>query len=542
MRQLKAFTLSALLLFLCCACSDQNSQPVPAPREPGKPAFGDSLIEGTIGEPSTLIPLLASDSASHSVAGLIYNGLLKYDKNLELTGDLAESWEVSPDGLTITFHLRRGVKWHDGRAFTSRDVMYTYRTIIDPKTPTAYAEDFLQVKSAAAPDPYTFQVVYAKPFAPALASWGLAILPAHLLEGKDITKSELARKPVGTGPYRFGEWIAGQRLILEANSSYFEGRPFIEKRIFRIIPDTSTMYMELKAGGLDMMGLTPVQFKRQTNGADFLSMFNKYSYPVPSYTYLGYNLKNPLFVDKRVRQAITCAINKDELVAGVLFGLGQPGNTPFIPGTWAYNAALRPFQYDPQRAVALLAAAGWREKNSDGFLVRDGKPFRFTILTNQGNEQRIKSAQIIQYRLKKIGIDARIRVLEWASLLTNYIDKRNFDTVLMGWNMSQDPDQYDIWHSSKTAPKELNFISYKNREVDQLLEEGRSTFDREKRRACYLRIQEIIAEEQPYTFLYVPLALPAISARIRGIEPAPAGIGHNFIRWYVPQKEQLADR
>ncbi|NJD90821.1 MAG: peptide-binding protein, partial [Geobacter sp.] len=399
MRQLKAFTLSALLLFLCCACSDQNSLPVPAPREPGKPAFGDSLIEGTIGEPSTLIPLLASDSASHSVAGLIYNGLLKYDKNLELTGDLAERWEVSTDGLTITFHLRRGVKWHDGRAFTSRDVMYTYRTIIDPKTPTAYAEDFLQVKSAAAPDPYTFKVVYAKPFAPALASWGLAILPAHLLEGKDITKSELARKPVGTGPYRFAEWIAGQRLILEANSNYFEGRPFIEKRIFRIIPDTSTMYMELKAGGLDMMGLTPVQFKRQTNGADFLSMFNKYSYPVPSYTYLGYNLKNPLFVDKRVRQAITCAINKDELVSGVLFGLGQPGNTPFIPGTWAYNAALRPFQYDPQRAVALLAAAGWRDKNSDGFLVRDGKPFRFTILAYQGNEQRIKSAQIIQSRL-----------------------------------------------------------------------------------------------------------------------------------------------
>lgn len=542
MRRFSAIALSAFLFLPFCSCSQQNSAPSSLNREPGTPAYGDSLIEGTIGEPSTLIPVLASDSASHSVAGLVYNGLLKYDKNLELRGDLAESWEVSADGLTITFHLRKGVKWQDGRAFTSRDVMYTYRTIIDPKTPTAYAEDFLQVKNATAPDPYTFKVVYARPFAPALASWGLSILPAHLLEGKDITKSELSRKPVGTGPYKLAEWNAGQRLVLEANKNYFEGRPFIEKRVFRIIPDTSTMYMELKAGGLDMMGLTPVQFKRQANGVDFLSMFNKYSYPVPSYTYLGYNLKNPLFVDKRVRQAITCAINKDELVSGVLFGLGKPGNTPFIPGTWAYNAALRPFQYDPKRAAALLAAAGWREKNSDGFLVRDGKPFRFTILTNQGNEQRIKSAQIIQYRLKKIGIDVRIRVLEWASLLTNYIDKRNFDTVLMGWNMSQDPDQYDIWHSSKTAPKELNFISYKNREVDRLLEEGRGTFDREKRRASYLRIQEIIAEEQPYTFLYVPLALPAISARIRGIEPAPAGIGHNFIKWYVPQKEQLADR
>ena len=307
--------------------------------------------------------MLASDSASHSVASLVYNGLVKYDKNLNLTGDLAERWEISPDGLTITFYLRKGVKWHDGHELTSRDILYTYKTIIDPKTPTAYAEDFLQVRSAEAPDPYRFRVTYAKPFAPALASWGLNILPAHLLEGKDITKSELARKPVGTGPYRFREWIPGQRLVLDSFNEYFEGRPYIDSRVFRIIPDSSTMYMELKAGGLDMMNLTPVQFTRQTNSAEFLSRFNKYSYPVPSYTYLGYNLKKPLFADKRVRQAITSAINKDELVHGVLFGLGQAGHGPFQPGTWAHNPESHPFPYDPARAEKLLAEAGWRERD-----------------------------------------------------------------------------------------------------------------------------------------------------------------------------------
>jgi peptide/nickel transport system substrate-binding protein len=301
------------------------------------------------------------------------------------------------------------------------------------------------------------------------------------------------------------------------------------------------MYMELKAGGLDMMNLTPVQYKRQTNSKEFLERFNKFSYPVPAYTYLGYNLKNPLFADKRVRQALTCAISKDELVHGVLFGLGQAGHTPFQPGTWANNPDLQPFGYDPERAQRLLAAAGWL-KGSDGLLTKDGRPFSFTILTNQGNEQRIKTAQIVQYRLKKIGIEVKIRVLEWASLLTNYIDSRNFDAVLMGWSISQDPDQYDIWHSSKTGAKELNFISYKNPEVDRLLEEGRGTFDLEKRKRCYYRMQEIIAEEQPYTFLYVPAALPVISSRFRGIEPAPAGIGHNFNRWYVPRNEQLAER
>jgi peptide/nickel transport system substrate-binding protein len=533
--------LALFSLVLLTSC-DNDRTALPVIRQAGTAAYGDSLVEGSIGEPSTLIPVLASDSSSHAIAGLVYNGLVKYDKNLNLVGDLAKRWDISPDGLTITFHLHKGVKWHDGHPFTSRDVLYTYKVTIDPKTPTAYAEDFKQVRRAVAVDPLTFRVEYSRPFAPALASWGMNILPAHLLEGKDITKSELARKPVGTGPYCFREWIPGQKLVLDSYHEYFEGRPYIDHRIYRIIPDTSTMYMELKAGGLDMMNLTPVQFQRQTNSTDFLNRFNKYRYPVPSYAYLGYNLNKELFSDKRVRQAITSAINKDELVQGVLFGLGESGHTPYQPGTWAYNPAVKPFPYDPQRAISLLAEAGWSARNSDGVLTKNGKPFSFTIVTNQGNEQRIKTAQIIQFRLKKIGIDVKIRVLEWASLLTNYIDPRNFDAVLMGWKISQDPDQYDIWHSSKTGPKELNFIGYKNPEVDRLLEEGRGTFDRKKRMNCYYRMQEIIGEDQPYTFLYVPAELPVVNARFRGIEPAPAGIGHNIIKWYVPVKEQLSER
>jgi len=539
-RLLSLFSL--VIFFGLSACNQQKTESQNIIKSADKPAYGDSLIEGTIGEPSTLIPILASDSASHSVAALIYNGLVKYDKDLNIVGDLSENWDISPDGLTITFHLKKGVKWHDGQEFTSRDVMYTYNVIRNPKTPTAYAEDFMQVKKAEAPDKYTFRVHYAKPFAPALASWGMSILPAHLLEGKDITTSSLARNPIGTGPYKFKSWVPGQKIILESNHEYFEGRPFIDRYIYRIIPDSSTMYMELKAGGIDMMDLTPVQYQRQTNSKEFLQRFNKYRYPVPTYTYLGYNLRKPMFADKRVRQAITMAIDKDELVQGVLLGLGQPAHGPFQPGTWAYNPDNRPFPYNPEKALKLLGEAGWATRNKDGILMKDGKPFQFTIITNQGNDERIKAAQIIQYRLRKIGIDVKIRVLEWASLLTNYIDTRNFDVVLMAWGLSQDPDQYEIWHSSKTGPKELNFVGFKNSEVDRLLEEGRSTFDKEKRKKYYFKLQEILGEEQPYTFLYIPDALPVVSARFRGVKPAPAGIGYNFIRWYVPKDEQLTDR
>jgi peptide/nickel transport system substrate-binding protein len=537
-RCFRALLALALAVPFLAACDGSAPPPSHLSRGPGKPAYGDSLVEGTIGEPSNLIPILASDSASFDVAALVYNGMLKYDKNLNLVGDLAQSWDISPDGLTITFRLRKGLKWHDGGDFTSRDVLYTYHVTIDPKTPTAYAEDFKQVKKAEAPDPYTFRVTYGRPFAPALASWGMPILPAHLLEGKDITKSPLSRNPVGTGPYRFKEWIAGQKVVLESFHSYFEGRPFIDRYVYRIIPDTSTMYMELKAGGLDMMSLTPVQYRRQTETPEFTSHFNKYRYPSSTYVYLGYNLRNPLFTDKRVRQAITSAISKDEIIQGALLGMGQAAHGPYKPGTWQYNSTVKDLGFNPEKARTLLAEAGWK-RGSDGMLVKDGRPFRFTVLTNQGNEQRLKTAQIIQQRLKKIGIDVKIRVLEWSSFITHFIDKRNFEAVILAWTITQDPDIYDVWHSSKTGPKELNFINFKNAEVDRLLEEGRRTFDREKRKRCYYRIQEILAEEQPYTFLYVPDSLPAVSARFRGIEPAPAGISYNFIRWYVPKQEQI---
>ncbi len=528
-----------LFLTLLSACDANKQRTVNPHRGPGTPAYGDAIVVGSIGQPSTLIPLLASDSASQDIAGLIYNGLVRYDKNLKLESDLAESWDISPDGLTITFHLRHGVKWHDGQPFTSHDVLYTYQVTIDPKTPTAYADAFKQVKYAEAPDDYTFRVTYAKPFAPALESWGMSVLPAHLLEGRDITKSPLASHPIGTGPYVFKELVPAQRAILVSNKDYFEGRPFIDRYIYRIIPDSSTMFMELKAGGLDLMGLSPIQYRRETDSPEFRERFNKYRYPASAFTYLGYNLRNPLFSDRRVRQALTAAINKDEIVHGVLLGMGQVAHGPYKPGTWACNPHIRDFDYNPKRALELLAEAGWKARSDKGILEKNGKPFQFTILTNQGNDERRKTAIIIQRRLKAIGIDVKIRVIEWASFLSQFIDKGNFEAVLLGWTISPDPDLFDIFHSSKTGPKELNFIGYRNEEADRLLVEGRSTFDHEERRRCYYRLQDILAEDQPYTFLYVPDALPVVSARFRGIEPAPAGIMYNFIKWYVPKDEQL---
>jgi peptide/nickel transport system substrate-binding protein len=524
--------LLVLLLFSC-----GKKEEIGRYEDLGQPAYGDTLVTASIGEASNLIPILSTDSASHDISGYVFNGLVKYDKDLNVVGDLAESWDFSPDKLTITFHLRKNVRWHDGKPCTAHDVMYTYKVIVDPKTPTAYAGDFSLVKKAEVIDDYTFRVTYDKPFAPALISWGASIMPRHLLEGKDITTSPLGRAPVGTGPYKFKEWVTADRIALTSNHDYFEGRPYVDRRIFRVIPDSATIFLELKNSGVDMSGLTPLQYAKQTEYPKFRQQFNKFKYLSFSYVYLGYNLKHSFFKDKRVRQALSYAINKEEIIDGILLGQGVIATGPYKPDMWAYNPEVKKYPYDPDKAMALLSEAGFT-KGTDGLLYKNGKPFEFTVITNQGNDVRIRCAELIQRRLAQLGITLKIRVIEWASFVNEFIDKRNFEAVILGWTIPNDPDIYDIWHSSKQGPKELNFTSFENREVDEFLVKARETLAQDERRKYYWRIQEIIAEEQPYTFLFIPDALVALQKRFKGIEPAPAGITHNFIKWYVPEGQQ----
>ncbi len=513
----------------------------PSPSSSG-PAYGDTFMEASIGDIQGLIPNITSDGASHEVGNLIYDGLVKRDKDLNLVPSLAESWELSPDCLTLTFKLRKDVKWHDGWLFTGADVRFTYETMIHPKTPTAYKEDFVTVKGVEVLDPFTVRVKYSQPNPQAVENWGMWMLPRHLLagyvEGGFLREAPQNREPIGNGPYRFVEWKSGEKVVLVANPEYFEGRPYLSRVVYRIIPSQATIFLELKAKGVDFAGLTAIQFARQTNYRAFRKAYNKYQYPANAYTYFGFNLKDPRFADRRVRQAFAHAINKQELIDGVILGLGREATGPYKPGTWAYNPNVMRYPYDPERAKRLLAEAGWRDTDGDGILDKDGQPFAFTILTNQGNEERKKIAEIIQQRLREIGVAVEVRTLEWAAFIKEFVKKRRFEAIILGWGIGLDPDQFNIWHSSKTGPDELNHISYANSEADRLLELGRASCKREERKKYYDRLQEILAEDQPIIFLYFRDALPVVASRVRGIEPSPNGITHNFNRWYVPKELQ----
>ncbi|MFC1536706.1 peptide-binding protein [Pseudomonadota bacterium] len=401
-----------------------------------------------------------------------------------------------------------------------------------------FTNNFLRFET---PDSLTFTVHYTEPYSPALSTWtSLAILPKHVFENEDIMNTPLSRRPKATsGPYTLADWQGQQSILLKANPDYFDGDVWISERLTRIIPDPATQFLELSAGNLDSMGLTPMQYSRLFETKPVLKRdYKRYKYLNFVYTYLGFNLTRKPFDDLRVRQALAFAIDRQELVDGVLMGLGETIATPYKPGTYWVNDKLKPRPFNVKKAKSLLAEAGWRDNDGDGILDRDGRPFSFTILTNNGNKQRADTATIIQHRLKTVGIKVNVRLVEWSAFIENFINKRNFEAVLLGWSLSPDPDQYNIWHSSQTGARQFNFLTYNNPKVDEALIAATQTFDKAERKKHYDIVQQEIYNDVPMVFLYAPYSLPAMHKRIHGIDPAPAGIGHNSEKWYVPQEMQ----
>jgi len=529
--------LSTLLVITLAGCEQQKPQAALDLNRAYPSESGGTLVDAMSGEPSNLIAMMAGESSSSAIAGNIFNSLLKYDKNLELTGELAQSWEVSADQKTITFNLKPNLKWADDQPLTSDDVLFTWKTVTDDNTHTPYGADYKLVKKAEAPNPSTFIVTYAQPYAPALDSWsGLHILPKHLLAGQDINNTPFSRHPVGSHYYQFDTWKKGESISLKRNPNATQGQAKIDHLVSRIIPDRAAQFLELMADNIDSMSLNSIQYARIFPARpDLTAKIAQYKELGNSYTYLGFNLKRKPFDDVRVRQAINYAIDKQEIIDGVLLGLGLPVASPYKPGTRWSNPKLQPYPYDPQKAIALLKAAGYEDHDHDGILDHDGKPLSFEILTNQ-NKEREMSAVLVQRRLKEIGIDVKIRVVEWATFISRFIKTGDFNVVLLGWGLGLEPDQFNIWHSSQQAPGQFNFIGYHNAKVDKLLEAGRMELNPDKRMKIYHEFAEILLADSPVVYLYAGYGLPAMHKRVKGIDdPAPpAGIGHNAYEWYIP--------
>jgi peptide/nickel transport system substrate-binding protein len=492
----------------------------------------DTIVIAFSNEPNRLNPVFLSDLTSYTLSGWVFNGLTRLDDDLNIVGDLAESWSVSQDSLTIAFHLRKGVLWHDGKEFTSRDILFTFNSIMESTIASPRSSQFGPVQSVSAPDPYTIVVKYREPYGSALMSWTIGIVPEHILKNSNSDHRAFDRSPVGTGPYRLKEWISGQKLVFEAFGQHFSGSPKIKHIVVRILPDASTRLMEMKKGDIDLMELTPLQFMKHTDNNSSASNFVKYRSPSFRYAFFGFNLLDEKFRDKKIRDSIGYAIDREAMIDSVLFDLGGKSTGPYPPGTWYSNGNVRLVEYDPKKAVALLLEAGWVRGN-DGLLRKGREVFSFTILTNFENEENSKIAQIIQSNLKALGIEVKINLLEWQTFRHDVINSHAFEAIVLSRAYMWDPDIFDLWHSSRRHQGDWNFMSYQSTLADSLLEKGRRTLEIKKRAELYKKFHTVIADDKPCIFLYNADGLFMAHKRIKGVKPSPQGIYQNVKDFFL---------
>src|SRR5688572_8187872 len=573
----------ALALLLLAGCGDKSEVRVAdAPtaanaKDVGKPVTGDWLVIHSLSDPEQLNPLTSSDAGSFEVNAYIFESLLTRDpRTLEIKPYIAEARpEISPDKLTYTFKIRKDVRFQDGRPLTGEDVLFSAKAVKCPFVNAPFLRVYFNsLVDAQLLDPYTIRFVTKEPyFLNESVLGGITLLPRHYYDPdnllarvsvRDLTQDPAKlpdevkkfgeqfnrnynRKPLGSGPYQFSAWKTGREIELRRDSDYWgngqEGidQPHVDRLKFRIVNNMDAALTRLKSGSLDYMEvLQPVQVVRGTNSDRFNRQFKKYEYYAPTYSYIGWNNAHPIFGDKRVRQAMTHMTNRKQIVKSILFGLGEVVDSHIYFFRPEYDKSLKSYPFDPQKGLALLHEAGWKDTDGDGVLdkVIDGKkiPLRFEIKINSGNAVRESVALVLMDELRKHGIAASVRQLDWTIFL-NDVKNHQFDAVVLGWQMqTTEPDAYQVWHSSQAANKGSNAISYKNARVDEILEQYRREFDEQKRIGLYKEFQQILHEEQPYTFLYVSKRVSAVHRRFEGVEVFPDGL--RPIDWWVPLAKQ----
>jgi len=480
-----------------------------------------TLHLSTASNPARLNPILATDSSSSEIAGFIFSSLVKYDKDAqEIVGDLAKNYYFK-DSKTLVFELRKDVQWHDGVAFSARDVLFTYETLISDKIASPYSSGFRFVKSVEIIDDYRVEVHYKEPYFKALETWMMGILPHHILKDEtNLMSAAFNTNPIGTGPYKLEQLEFSKNIILRAFDRYYEGKPKIEKISFHVIADAMTRFMMLKSGELDLGSLDAMAYEKQLS-EEFFEQFKTYEKTSLAYSYLGFNLRKEKFKNPDIREALSLAIDRDEIVDILFFKHAEVCHGPFLPGTDAFNEEIKAPKQNVLRAKELLKKAGYDENN----------PLTFEIATSNSSPVRPYAAEILQHQLKKVGVEVTLRVMEWQAFLNTVVIPHQFDTILLGWSLSPTPDPYLLWHSDSDKKGGFNLVGYHNKELDRLIEESQSVIDREKLNALFREMFSMIVKDNPYLFLYIPKDLSAVNKNIKNIQPSLQGIWHEYIKW-----------
>ncbi|PYI53136.1 peptide-binding protein [Paenibacillus flagellatus] len=495
---------------------------------------GGEITTAYLGDPQGFIRFWATTTTSTEVIDLVFSSLYKFNEKQDIVPDLAVGQPTfSDDKLTMTIKLRNDVKFSDGKPVTADDVVFTYSIPINPDYTGPRKGAFEKMQKIEKVDDTTVKITFKEPHAGYIDMMIYNILPQHLLKDvpvKEMDKSPFFKQPVGSGPYKLTEWKQGQYLSFVRNENYYNGKPAIEKVTAKIIPDANAMMAQLQTGEINVIGvpadnLAAIEQYTKTNDKIKLQKGIAGS----QYLFVAWNLNNPLFQDKKVRQALTMAIDRKGIVDSVVEGQGKVVNSQTPPTYWTYTDNVPKFEFNADKAKQLLAEAGWKDTNGDGTLDKDGKNFEFEMQVNQGNKVREKGVTVIQQQLKKIGINVTPRVVESSAFTKNFQGK-NFEAIYYAWAISGDPNPKGIWHSSEIA-KGLNTVSYSNPEVDKLIDEDLKTFDKAKRKELLNKVDALIAEDQPYTFLYSPTITMAYPSNLEGFNPNRDSL-KEIEKWY----------
>ncbi|HWI60860.1 MAG TPA: peptide-binding protein [Symbiobacteriaceae bacterium] len=538
--------LCACSLFVS-ACSGGTSGTTPAAKSatgetkqeaPKTPKIQGRLTWSAVGEPVTLNPLLHTDVNSQWVTQRVFSGLVEINEKLEVAPDLATGWTTSPDGLQWTFKLRTNVKFHDGQPMTAEDVAYTFNAIKDKGYTGPRSGDFAALEKVEVIDPATVKFTLKEPFAPFLSNLTYGILPKHVFGSKPVAEMKdnpANRKPVGTGPYKLGEWVPGQYLTLVRNDAYYAEGPYIPEMVQKFVQDGNVATAKLEAGEFDIGAIPPTSVKRFQEKQS--SVFNFFPYQGTGFEYLAFNLTNPGLKDKAVRQAIAYAVDRQTVVNDILEGQGIVLNAPVPPASWAYAEAPIKYPFDKAKAVKTLEDAGYT-KGADGVYAKGGQRLSFTIITNTGSSVRESECLFIQKALKDIGIEIKFNLVELATFQGKVMPTGAFDMVLNRANLNVDPDPYTYFHSSQGQKNAkgtfvgFNISQYSNPEIDKLLEEGRRTVDQAKRKEIYAKYQQIIAEDIPWLVMFNYKSTYAIKKNVQGVVMSPVGPTKGRV-WYM---------
>ncbi len=523
--------------------------------------------------PISPLTLIQANDASWVTLGLVFESLVVTGARAEFLPRLAREWSVSDDETEWTFHLHQNVKWHDGHPFTSADVKFTYETFYHPEyqgnerhqmpdlrgeedyrnslaaidqrvkdeelgaheaaeLKRAAYQEWLESEPMAAPDDYTIVFRLAVPAANFISNMCFSIAPEHILSGvtgDDLLEHPFNENPVGTGAFRLERYASDQVHVIR-NDAYWGKIPHLERITIKTVPDEAAVRQALESGAGDVAYVALEEYEAVAR-MDHIRTFEA---PRFVYNYIGFDLTNPLLEDKTVRHALAHAVNKEEMVMSIYRGLALPAHTHGSPVRWDYNPSVRTFPYDLGRARELLDEAGW-SLGEDGIRSKEGQPFTFSLVYNPGLAVNVSIAESIKESLGNIGVDVR---LEEDESVIQRIFAGDFETFLAGWQLGPDPDASTIWRSDGG----FNFTGFTSARADDIMDEAIRISDLERRAELYGELQAILAEEQPYIFLFFPMIMHAVHERIEvdgSFMVSPTrGVAWNIEDWWIPQQHQ----